>query len=169
MRFLVLLTFIFCACTSFEHLTLERSNLAPGTLRLNGYYYERSNGRFNAFFLSSNGVFRGFSSGVDTLDMKGLDKQVGGAFPKEFDVRYAWGVFQVNGNEIEIERWLPGTGLLYTTQLLKGRVLNDSTIHIFLRIGDDSSINNKPQYEVNEIYRFRSLSLKPDSVSIFTE
>jgi hypothetical protein len=168
MRFGVLLTFILVACTSYQPLTLARRDLAPGSLRLNGYFYERSNGRFNAFFLSANGVFRGFSSGVDTLDLEGLDKEVGGTFPTQFDVRYSWGVYQVNGKEIEIERWLPGTGLLYTTQALKGKVINDSTIHIFLRIGDDSSIRKKPQYEVDETYHFRLLRTKPDSVSIFS-
>lgn len=171
LSYYVLAMVIFGACTSYQPLSLARASLAPGTLRLNGYYYERSNDRFNAFFLSSNGVFRGFSSGVDTLDMKGLDRQVAGAFPSEFDVRYAWGVFQVNGEAIEIERWLPGVGQAYPTQLLKGKVINDSTIHIFQRIGDDSHDGwmKKRQYDVNEIYHFRVLKVKPDSVSIFKD
>ena len=89
--------------------------------------------------------------------------------PNYYNVRFSFGLFQVNESTIVIEHWLSGIVTRYPKRRLQGEISNDSAFHIKVKYGDEPHGGNKPVNVVDEIYRFRRFSPKPDSVSKFVK
>lgn len=170
---LILMIFTIVRCTSFQPLSLKQEMFSANNLKLNGYYYSFDDGVNKAFFLYGNGVFHDrIWDGIDsyyTNNLDSLDIEVSRIYEKEkkYPIRYSWGAFKVSNSNIKIERWLSGNGQAYPTQMLIGKILNDSTIHFSEKIGDNGVIKGKEKivYNINETYHFRQLSPKPDSTN----
>jgi len=157
----VLLISVFSNCKVAESLTLERMDHNGNDLRIDGYYYHPYESGYIAFFLYRNGVYLSSgaileTSSLEQLDQKFLDREV---IPMT-NIQWFWGVFRVKGGSINIERWLPGTGGPYPTQLLDGELLNDSTILI-------SGLRGKKYEGIIDTFKFRQFSPKPDSTNSF--
>lgn len=90
---------------------------------------------------------------------------------KEYiNTQIGWGVFNVTGSEIVIERWVTASGGgTYPTQMLKGVIKNDTTIHFHTLIGvHPVNYNSKKKVlTIDETYHFRQFSPKPDSTNNF--
>ena len=143
------------ACDSlagYDELTLPLEPYTGDELRTDGYYFYSGptdeGERFYALFLFRNGVVRygGSSVGRETLERK--FEEYGGR-------RYDWGVFVVNGDRIEVERWYPGDGPHTPAIVQSGRVLDDTTFVLTSSGGAETT------------YHFRAFSPKPDSTSAF--
>jgi hypothetical protein len=162
-------------CRSFEPLSLERKNFTGSNLKQNGYYYTIRDDTYNTFFLYKNGIYHG-GAGVGKIEsgnlvLENLDKNVRevGLIKEQYPSQYHWGVFNVSGSEIMIERWLSGSGGAYPTEILTGEIVNDTTIHFSGRIGrgGNSGGRKKAVYKIDETYHFRALDYKPDSTNRF--
>jgi len=184
---LSIITLVIIGCEGFEPLPFQRENYIGNNLKTDGYYYFFSNKNdetndgtkyYEAFMLFRNGVYVLVTSGsysikLDSISrLKQVDKDVKNRVDKQnnfINLNPNWGIFKINGQSIQIKRWLSGNGQDYPIQTLKGTIINDSTINIFQKIGDESSSKNskKKTYIVDETYHFRQFSPKPDSTNKF--
>lgn len=163
-KIIILLAFcsLFQGCfRGAEELTLERVDYLGSEIKIDGYYYHQDNETFNSFMLFENGVYHGFGE-TEQPTLENLDALIQDEtfYNNIRDLQYTWGVYQVDGNGITIERWLPGTGGPYPTQLLEGDIIDDETIRISGLRGTEY------EDEVDE-FKFRALSPKPDSTNTF--
>lgn len=188
MKFMLFLsfTYLFSMCKPYEPLSLQKGEIKSNNLEMNGYYYifkDKEEGRklnevkYNTFFLYKNGVYfdsNGLSSfsfnknSIDSLDLK-VQANVG-IQGKYEPLQYQWGVFNVTGSEIIIERWVTASGSgTYPTKILKGTIINDTTIHFHTLIGAHPvNYNSKKKVlDIDETYHFRQFSPKPDSTNTF--
>lgn len=173
-------------CKSFEPLSLQKEDFVGNNLKMNGYYYifkDKEEGRklnekkYNTFFLYKNGIYfdsNGLSSfsftisRLDSLDLI-VKKNVENLENYE-QLQYQWGVFDVIGSDIVIERWVTASGGgTYPTRILKGVIKNDTTIHFHTLIGAHpvNYKSKKKVLEIDETYHFRQFSPKPDSTNNF--
>ena len=186
--FYILIVLIASSCKGYENLTLIRESFTGSNLKTNGYYYiftDRSVGSgyegkiSDAFFLYQNGIYYNFSHGSYNPNLKisenirQLDSEVIYRVKREKDFINSqpnWGVFNVSGNDIKIERWVFSSGGgKYPTQKVLGKIINDSTIHFY-----EQEQNNPTQYgknkkweKIDETYHFRQFNPKPDSTNSF--
>ena len=151
-----------------DELTLERMNYTGNQLNIDGYYYGDADSNnsmpfANIYYLYRNGVFF-------TSEASDLDKAEAGTITVDFEnffgktVKGAWGVFQINGNNIEIERWRSRTNGCEITIYERGDILNDSTFVINKREYRNNGKAEKVETP-NSIFYFRSLTEKPDSTN----
>lgn len=161
------------SCRSFEPFSISRQEFVGNHLKLDGYYYSLDNNKNRAFFLYRNGIYHnrlwdGFGYYITNIDS--LDKQLVKSSLQEskYPTQYSWGIFNVVGSTIRIERWLAGVGGPYPTQMLIGEIKNDTTLYFHTQIGDSSNSGGKKKtYKIDDIYHFRQFSPKPDSINSF--
>jgi len=151
---LILLT----ACFD-EKLTIKRVDYTGNKLRTDGYYYAYfSETDISAvMFLYKNGVSLtrgGYSSNI--LDE--IEKRI---IKQNFETKTRWGVFIVNGDTIQHERWAESTGFRACLYRKKGIIVNDSTIHF--TEGFISETNNS--HSIDEVWHFKQFDNKPDSTN----
>ena len=142
-----------------EKLTIKRVDYTGNKLRTDGYYYAYfSETDISAvMFLYKNGVSLtrgGYSSNI--LDE--IEKRI---IKQNFETKTRWGVFIVNGDTIQHERWAESTGFTACLYRKKGYIVNDSTIHF---IEDFLSETNKT-YAIDEVWHFKQFDNKPDSIN----
>ena len=168
--FFLIITLSFCGCfvSKDDLLSLDRAKIIKSQLKLNGYYYlkyhEGNDSHFSIYFLYKNGiVLYGGTPSFSQLE----DTEEGFKTTEFYDFvtlrKYHWGVYEIEGNKIKIERWNPSKSPLKTF-IHEGRILNDSTFHI-----DKFYWSNKKE-EIKERdikYHFKPFSPKPDSTNTF--
>lgn len=144
-----------CKQSTYDELNLARQDYLENNLRLDGYYYAHfaNPSGTDFFFLYKNGVFQNRYTSSDTTLSK-IDEYIktinkGGA-------PHDWGIFQVSGKNIKIERWVLSSGCNQPTVIQDGKILNDTTIEIGL-----TSFAN--------LYKFRRFSPKLDSTNTFVK
>ncbi|MEL6610723.1 MAG: hypothetical protein AAFQ53_01405 [Bacteroidota bacterium] len=135
---------------TFDELSLPFEPYTGDELRMDGYYATAPDDvtdNFAALLLYRNGALRygGASTSRDSLESK---------LAVYGDRRYHWGVFVVDGDEIEMERWNVPQPFNSATYLRSGRILNDTTF-----------VLRSSERELT--YRFTAFSPKPDSTSTF--
>ena len=154
---------ILSGCNYEPKILMQRVPYEGNELRIDGYYYHRnndSNARTNVCFLFRNGVM--FNSGTYwTNDLDEVEQNLTtfhekGWFDKQL---HGWGVFNVNVDRFENEQWcaICGHVLRYV-----GRVENDTTIHLLQCIDPLAGVS-----PMDEIYKFKKFSPKPDSIKFF--
>ncbi len=146
-------------------------------LKTDGYYYLiTKDNKYNAFFLYKNGIYHGGNwlnpINFNIKNLSELDSKIYPIFSAEekYPSQYHWGVFTTNYLNIEIERWVTSSGGgAYPTQILKGEILNDSTIHFHTKLEAEPLVANrkKKTFKIDETYHFRQFSPKPDSTNKF--
>lgn len=153
-----------------DELTLKKVDYAGNQLSIDGYYFgditENSTPAYaEIYYLYRNGVF--FTSSASLLDdaeAGTIDVPLGpGNKPKR-----SFGLFQINGNTIEIDRWQGSVTGCEETIYEKGNIVNDSTFVITRReFREDGEATNVR--DVNFTFKFRPLPEKPDSSNSFIE
>lgn len=171
--FLILLMSIITISTTCEKMTqddnlsLNKSVYTGNELRIDGYYYfiTENNLHFTYFFYENGITIHGGGNAPNTSPIEFIESQ----FKSENylkalkDHKTAWGIFQFNGNKIEFERWYPSSGGPLPSYIRSGEILNDTTFIITKSIRPKTG----EEKELNEIYRFKRFSPKPDSTNSF--
>ena len=158
--FLFLLGSLGCLKERFDMLTLERKNFNGNEIRTDGYYYafsKTSTGESlgTIFFLYKNGVF--FYLGSPKVStVADLEAYTRPYIANPNGGRRNWGVFQVEGSQISIERWLYNSGGKIPAQVFQGQILNDTTFRMEL-------------FSTIETWKFRPFAPKPDSTNAYVK
>ena len=160
--FLFLLGSLGCLKERFDMLTLERKNFNGNEIRTDGYYYafsKTSTGESlgTIFFLYKNGVFLylGSPKAAVISDLEQYIRQHNTTTGIPTD-RESWGVFQIEGNQMSIERWLITSGGKIPAKVFQGQILNDTTFKMEL-------------FSTIETWKFRPFAPKPDSTNAYVK
>jgi hypothetical protein len=155
-------------CKSMDPMAFKREDYLDNNLKVHGYFYAPYQDSYYqgyvVFFLYRNGVYKheGLSPGIKSLDE--LDDRKRGA---SADIPWGWGLYKIEGDAILIERRV--SGFEYPTQVLIGRIANDSTIVFHTQFGDYRANHKDKPVSINETFRFRPFAPKPDSTTKFVE
>lgn len=128
------------------------------SLRLDGIYlHEDSLGIVDLYYLYPNGTI--LSRGSVTKD--GLEAKLAKLEASEDEkykaMKYLWGRYIISGETITFQKW--GTSdKPYRAYNREGLILNDSTFVIYQM----TNSNGKELINMNETYRFRKTTSKPD-------
>ncbi|MBV5343897.1 hypothetical protein JZU68_09975, partial [bacterium] len=126
---LLVLIVVSCSC-GIQKLSLNRQDNNTNRIRLDGFYYNNTKFQFEHFFLYQNGVVfnGGFCTSYESVS-KILDFYNNPSnYNHSIDLPYAWGVYQINDDNILFEWWRSGDGLDYPTVKFSGKVINDTTL-----------------------------------------
>ena len=151
-----------------DKLSLKRIPYYGNDLKIDGYYYSKvGNEIFDTYFFYRNGVIlSGGGNAPNTSPFNYVEKSfISISWQNSIKGdKIAWGIFQINGNQIQFERWYPSSGLL-PSYIRSGIILNDTTFLINKVIRS----NGKEEEAINETYNFRKFSPKPDSTNSFVQ
>lgn len=153
-----------------DELSLARVDYTGNQLRIDGYYYGNQTENstpplVDIYYLYRNGVFyTSDASELEQAENGTILVDVENTFSKK--IKGAWGVFQINGNLIEIERWQTEISGCESTIYERGNVLNDTTFVLTRREFRDKGKAGKVE-EINSTFKFRPLPEKPDSSNSF--
>ena len=147
--------FIFsCRALFDEKLTLLRKDYTGNELRTDGYYYvSRQENHSAVYFLYRNGIVLFVGGYSDNFE----EKMVNYKAKSKSD----WGVFIVDGNFIQYEKWIGSTGISACLSKSTGHILNDTTIHFTERYNSEY----KTTRSIDEVWHFKQFSPKPDSTN----
>ena len=169
----------FCSCILVtgedQKLTMSKEINDSQKLRLDGYYFRpncdenKKNCVYDIFFLFRNGVI--FTPGVVSLSEKDF-KNIGSKLTNEFfetnaDLKFRWGLYEIDGESIVYEKWYAGSGKNYV-YLKTGRILNDTTFEIS-NFKSSHKLDNGFDKQIKETYHFVEFANKPDSTTAFIE
>lgn len=153
-----------------DELSLQKVDYKGNQLRINGYYFgdvnRNSSKPFaNIYYLYNNGIFfTSDASDLDEAEAGTINVDIENSFGKQ--IKGLWGVFQINDNVIEIERWRSRTNGCETTIYERGDILNDTTFIITKREYREKGTASKTETP-NSTFYFRPLDAKPDSTNSF--
>lgn len=167
--FLLIIISIY-SCDKFlgddDSLSLKREECKSNKLKLNGYYYciayDLDICYVNLFY--KNGVMINVGGEENSLD--NMDSYINKHYVKDDDykqIRYHWGVFLIKEDSIFFEHWYPSERP-HKAYVKSGLILNDTSFLINkcykLKNGLETEIEER-----NELYYFRHLNIKPDSIN----
>lgn len=176
MKLIITIMFItiLSACNKLwkdDTLSFIRTVYAGDELRIDGYYYLKypvadGTNRMNIYFLYENGIILyGEAPSEANIETKEEDYRSGRYYDLVNDKKYYWGVFNIEGDNIQFERWYPSKPPL-ETYVRSGKIVNDSTFVItesYRLKGNRKKDINKEE----ELYRFKHFAPKPDSTNRF--
>ncbi|MCD4771827.1 MAG: hypothetical protein K8R41_00420 [Bacteroidales bacterium] len=154
-----------------DELSIKRIPYTEYQLKLKGYYYQKYGNpeKLTIYFFYNDGTLLLAGDSYDINETIEFEQSF---ITKEFiekrrNIKYCWGVFNINGNNMKFERWYPSQRP-YKAYVRAGTILNDTTFHITesYRMQD----GKKTEVDVeDEIYHFKQLNPKPDSTNSFVE
>jgi hypothetical protein len=154
---------------AFNDLTMVRIPYDGNELRIDGYYYSNpdSEKRVGIAVFYRNGVCMYIPpmtlKSQNTFDSIENDILLNNAFISRLQsLPDCIGVFHINSESINLETWEAyGKNIITLSHFCK--ILNDTTFLLTKRVNNDT---NK-SYSLNETYRFKPFSQKPDSTNTF--
>jgi len=163
-------TIFLFGCKTAEELVLRKqertilTTAVTNSLKIKGYFYSPYEDGYCAFFLFENGNYFDEGALLAISDLNELDSIIAIAEQSQHtkNLYYRWGIYRVEGSTILINRWLPGVGGPYPSQLLKGEIVNQKTI-VIAGLTENGTTNR------TDTFRFRQFSPKPDSTTHFLE
>ena len=170
MKTIILITLI-CACMVFitccktlfpdEKLTIKKRDYIGSELRTDGYYYCYFNQTdiTAILFLYRNGVAL-VSSGYLSCSLDSIERRI---INENFNRKSDWGVFVVDGNIIQWERWIGSLRPNARLSRKTGKIISDTTIH-FTKI---YSSEYETTCSIDEFWHFKQFDNKPDSTNNF--
>lgn len=164
----ILITMLFCfSCTLNKSTKLKSTDYVGQEIRIDGFWHEEDielDGLIGTGFYYRNGVF--LNGGVVSFsDIKVKEDRNRWWDNENIDLgRGMYGVFEIDDDEIYLERYIPGAGISQTQELY-GKILSDTSFRI-LRIVDN--LYNTEE-DVNVKMKFYPFSPKPDSTNNFIE
>lgn len=146
-----------------EKLTKRREEYHGRKLRVDGYYY-RTSGVYTIYFLYRNGVIFELGSYLPAEIQKSEHSFNNIEMINSIkEKKYSWGIFRIKNDSIEYEKWFPANGPSKLVYVRKGKILNDTTFVITQLMRYDGSESES----CNEIYHFKKIAIKPDSINVF--
>ncbi|MBO7478821.1 MAG: hypothetical protein J6U04_12925 [Salinivirgaceae bacterium] len=165
---------VFSSCKKLfedEELSMERVDYTGTELRTDGYYYYmlqvEHNGiqekRVFPIFLYRNGVSLSAASSFDCSEIEQKENEFinGKLYHTINGYKILWSVFTISGKSIEFEGWDDLGGAHLYTKKVYGKILNDTTFHIYQEHIDGID------KECDRTYHFKQFSPKPDSTNRF--
>jgi len=152
-----------CNKTSRYDFTLERNINGTESLKTQGFYYYIDNvtNRITYIILYQNGIVYGpvvstknLSEVINNLSSEGINNQ-------KRKLVYSWGIYNVAGEELNLETWLSTDGGPYPTYIHRAKILNDTTFTIVKSMYSDGYGSRNE----NDNYHFYYLKSKPDSLN----
>ena len=149
-----------------EKLSLQREDYVGNELRIDdGYYhcyFDNSDITAIIFFFRNGIVKSGGSYSQFFEDNKEIQMV---SFYNKFSPKSNWGVFIVNGNTLQYERWIGSSSSQPMVYLIRktGSILNDTTIHFT----EEYWSERKETSQINEVWHFKQFSPKPDSTNAY--
>ena len=151
-----------------DELSIQRMSYTGNQLRIDGYYYELVDGvLYGIYCFYDNGVIHHLWDGIKTSEINQFEQTITTIefIEKIKKIKYSWGVFQIEGNQIKFERWYPSDPPL-KSYMRTGEIINDTTFVISesyrMHKGKKSEIKAR-----KETYHFKQFSPKPDSTNTF--
>ncbi len=147
-------------------LSLKRQPYTGTEMRTDGYYYFETDGRiFDVLFFYRDGTLLEGDGGqpidsIALIDKKHLDSEWIKSSKK---YKINWGLFAINNNQIQYEKWYPSSGGPFRTYIRSGEILNDTAFVIKMSARSDGSSS----MTLDRAFRFRPFSPKPDSTNQF--
>jgi len=152
---------------SDEKLTLPKTPFIGNELRIDGYYYHVNNNLTTIYFLYRDGillyVYSHRDKSLDEIEMEMLNNDMYNANRNNKGDKTRWGVFLIEDNNIQFERWDAGTGGGLPTVKNSGYIENDTTFRITRIYRSDT----KNEISGDWVYHFKQFSPKPDSTNVF--
>jgi len=149
-----------------ETLTIQRRDYTGNELRTDGYYYRfgQQNNTI-VYFLYRNGVILSVGHYYPSQDLDFVEKEILQEKGSNYKSKDHWGVFVVNGNTIQYEKWIGSSSSSPKAYLYNctGKILNDTTIHFTESYNSETNKINA----IDEIWHFKKFASKPDSTNIF--
>lgn len=149
-----------------DELILVKNNYVGQELKTEGFYYhtfQSDKESANICFFFRNGVY--FTIGSPNLDEIN-DKEIINRYIKySKNTKYSWGLFQIEGDTIKYEKWVPVEGPLVAVTY-EGKILNDTTFIVdnYYRMINGQKVDLT---KIDWIYHFKEFSPKPDSTNSF--
>lgn len=149
-----------------EPLTMQKAEFKTNKFKIDGFYYGYPSTDYQG--VTSYRTLLFYRNGIALLpgvaELENLEEYIeavgNGGMIK--NVKYIWGVFFVNDGKVLIEKFAGGP-CGSPVELLTYDILNDSTLVLtHIRTKDGGAIEDEKK---NEVYHFRPLSVKPDSVN----
>lgn len=172
LKYCLALVSLFTACKGTKLQLPKEDNLSIA-LRLDGYYVKEAvfenNKYYKFYFLYTNGVLYG---GTHLLQEKlNTDEEKAVLFElrnRATNIRDLWGIYSILNTlntKIQFEKWEPSSGGPMKTVIRQGDILNDTTFVIRKR---HNNYDGKT-YLVQDTFRFRQFTPKPDSTNRFVK
>ena len=148
-------------------LSLPKQPYTGNELRTDGYYYMTFKDGIFVRFLYRNGIMLD-SGGLKKTDIPYYEERIinGEFYDHVKNVKFGWGVFVIQGNNIKYERWYPSAPP-YKVYVREGAIINDTTF-IITKLYRMVNGEITEESDLNEIYHFKAFSPKPDSTNNFT-
>jgi hypothetical protein len=150
-----------------DELSLSRRDYTGNQLRIDGYYYfnyTNEEDYVRIYFFSKNGIILyGFSGLLSELPELEKSYKDGSFYNQVKNVKFHWGVHQIDGSKIKFEKWYPSEKP-YKAYVREGVILNDTTFQITQSYRNQNSKRTEVTTE-NEVYHFRAFTPKPDSTN----
>jgi len=158
-RSFALLLLILISCTMrLKPLLIERVDYEGNDFRIDGYYYyfgvTDDESYFEVYFFYKNGVaYHSSTTGTNCLE---IENHILSEYHLQSmnNVPYRWGVYKVQGTEIQYSGWSTSVGGPYPAFKREWEILNDSTLY---------------SREFDETWHFKEFSPKPDSTNRFID
>lgn len=165
---MALIIFSSCSIMKDDMLSLERMDYTGMDIRLDGYWWKNLEGAIEpsrfVLFLYNNGIaLSGLSFPVDELAEKEAEYKSKIFRDAVLRSKTGWGVFSINGKDIEIEMWASSNGGPLKTVIRSGEILNDGTFVITSFLNNYSGETSAR----NDTFYFKEFSPKPDSTNVF--
>ena len=154
-RFIGILLLTSALSCSLPKLSMKKKDIIGNPIKMHGFYFNKPD--LWSFMFYRNGVFRG-DFGVE--DKRNID-YVTRTFTdsnytkNDYKIPFVWGVFEIQGNNIRIEKWHSKEWAAYGITKYSGIVLNDSTLLL------DHPVVGR------DTFYFHYLPVKPDSTNKF--
>lgn len=166
---------LFIACNKGDiPLTLVAKPITSDKMRLDGYYYSNTPSDKggeplqSVFFFYRNGVmFFPFTTKVSDVpqSLQDLNLKVNKDAYQKDATKDAWGIFTIEGENIEYQRLYDGGSCRRPMKYCKGTILNDTT-YLITECTDFKIGNNKDKtFAVNNTYHFKRFFPKIDSLN----
>jgi hypothetical protein len=153
-----------------DELSIQRKEYNGNSLRMDGYYYHQyqsdSEIYYDQYLFYKNGIILYVGTSISD-EMANIENEMknGELYSLVKNTKYYWGVYQIIGDTtIQFERWYPSEKP-YWAYVRSGKILNDTTFHITESWRSDGTEKSN----MDEVYHFKALSPKPDSVNEFVK
>lgn len=166
---------VFATCKrdnrNIEELTIPLQPYNGDELKINGYYYRVSqdnmgNTSYQIYFLYRNGVllYGGFPLLSELPERE--SSYANGTYHTQANNKTNWGRFDINGNQIRLEKWFPSSGGSAPVYMHSGTIINDTLFHLTMSRESHGDNSVKP---LDYYYYFKVFSTKPDSTNSYTD
>jgi len=152
-----------------DELSIKKNNYTGNQLKIDGYYYTRygSPEKLTIYLFFNNGILLHTGDSYEYNKLNEFEQIITSVdfINKLKGIKYSWGAYKIEGNNIQFERWYPSTPPL-KAYVRAGTILNDTT---FL-ITESYRMQDRKKTEVdseNETYHFKKYTPKPDSTNNF--